>query len=308
MQVSSGLVKYRFDFLKYRFAGLAFSVLLLVTGLVAYVVRGGFSYHIDFTGGAEIRVSFQKPLDIGAMRQALGGDTTSGAEIQELGSDGKSFLITLHMDTLAENLEDSFKALLQQSFPDNPVEISGIEQVGPEVGRDIKWNSFVAVFLSLILLLFYIAVRSQFRYAAGATIALLHDVLMMLVFILLTGEQISVHILAAVLAVLGYSLNDTIVIFSRVRDNLKKMSGLSEYDIINLSINQTLKRTILTSVSTFLSILAIIILGGDTLRGLSMVMGVGVVVGTYSSIYVATAIMYMLKKQPKTTDSASSTL
>lgn len=301
MQVSSGLVKYRFDFLKYRVAGLMFSVLVLVTGLVTYAVRGGFSYHIDFTGGAEVRVLFQQPLSIGAMRQALGGDATSGAEIQELGSDGKSFLITLHTNTLTDDLESSFKALLQQNFPDNPAEISGIEQVGPEVGKDIKWNSFKAVFLSLILLLLYIAIRSQFSYGVGATIALLHDVLMMLVFILLTGQQISVHILAAILAVLGYSLNDTIVIFSRVRENLQKMSGLSEYDVINLSINQTLKRTILTSVSTFLSILAIIILGGDTLRGLSMVMAAGVVVGTYSSIYVATAVMYMLSKKQNLT-------
>ncbi len=299
MQVPSGSIKYRYDFLKYRFFGLAFSLLLFAIGIAAYFVKGGFFYHIDFTGGAELRISFEKTVDLAKLRGVITKSGWKNAKIQEVGTTKREVLITV-AGTPDSNLEKKISFQLKEGLAENKATVKGIEWVGAEVGKDTKWNAIKAVFLSLIILLLYIAIRSQFRFGMGAVAALLHDVLMVLVFLLLTGEQVSLHVLAAVLAVLGYSLNDTIVIFSRIRENLKKYKNHSEYDVINLSINQTLKRTILTSVSTFLAVGAIILLGGETLRGLSLVMGLGVVVGTYSSIYIASAVMLSIGK-PKGT-------
>jgi preprotein translocase subunit SecF len=297
MQTNVNSPQYRFDFLKYRFISVAFSVVLMFVGVITYVVKGGFSYHIDFTGGAEIRILFEKPVKISELRDVIGKKGWKDAIIQDIETGKKEFIIKIKdLDT---GLENKIKTVLAEKFSDNTVKINSVDWVGAEVGTDTKWNAIKAVILSLIVLLLYIAIRSEFRFAVGAVSALLHDVLMVLVFLLFTGELISLHVLASVLAVLGYSLNDTIVIFSRIRENLKKMKGMSDYDVVNLSINQTLKRTILTSVSTFLSVLAILILGGEALRGLSIILALGIVVGTYSSIYIASAGMLAINSPEK---------
>lgn len=297
MQANVSSVQYRYNFLKYRFVCLAISVLIFAVGVSSYIARGGFSYHIDFTGGVELKLSFDKSLSSSDVRKSIADNGWNDAVIQEVRSGKNSFLIKV--STLDEKLEDKMKAGFAKSFPGNKVSVDNIEWVGAEVGKDTKWNAFKAVFLSLIILLLYIAIRSEFSFGVGAVMALVHDVLMVLVFLLLCNEPVSLHVLASVLAVLGYSLNDTIVIYSRIRENIKKLPGASEYDIVNLSINQTLKRTILTSVSTFLSVLAILTLGGEALRGLSLVLLLGIVVGTYSSIYIASACMLAVKGSKK---------
>jgi preprotein translocase subunit SecF len=287
-------VHYKLDFLKLRYVCFSISIFLLVAGAFLYFLRGGFAYHIDFTGGIEIRVSFEKAIKVSEIRHSIASHGLPNSVIQEIGSNNKTFIIRIR--NTENKVENQIKSALTKSFTDNKTTVENVEWVGAEVGEDTKWNAIKAVLLSLVLLLLYIAIRSEFSFAIGAIAALIHDVLIVLCFLLLTGEQISLHILAAVLAVLGYSLNDTIVIFSKIRENLKKLQGVSLYEIINMSINQTLRRTILTSVSTFLSILAILILGGIALRGLSLVFALGVVVGTYSSIYIASAGMLFVKK------------
>lgn len=291
--VTTETVKYRIDFLKYRYLWLAVSVGYLLIGAAAYVMRGGFNYHIDFTGGAELRVSFEKAIDIGSVRNAMSSSGWKDAVIQSVGTSNKEFL--LRVGSMNDGLENQIKNALSSGIQGNAVQIDNIQVVGAEAGKDTTKNAVIAVLLSLLVLLLYIAVRFEFRFGIGAIACLLHDILAVMTFLLITGEPVSLHVLASVLAVLGYSLNDTIVIFSRIRENMKKLRGAPEYDIANLSTNQTLKRTILTSVATALAVIAILVLGGETLRGLSLVMLVGIIVGTYSSIYIASPAMLAVK-------------
>ncbi len=290
-------VKYRFDFLKYRSAWFLVSLVYLVVGIVVYVARGGFSYHVDFTGGAEVRVSFQNPAEISSVRSVMTSKGWKDASIQSVGSTGQNFII--RVGSMDSGTEQQIKQDLSSGFSDNQVKIDNVSWVGAEVGKNTRWDATVAVLLSLLFLLLYIAVRFEFRFGIGAVTALSHDLLAILVFLLLVNENISLHVLAAILAILGYSINDTIVIFSRIRENMKKFRGISEYDLVNLSLNQTLRRTTLTSGATLLSVLAILLLGGETLRGLSSVMFLGIIVGTYSSIYIASPIMMLAGKLKK---------
>lgn len=284
-------ISYRYDFLKYRKVALIASIACLAVGILFFFMRGGFVYHIDFAGGAELRINFEKSVNIDDIRGSLGKE----ANIQQIGSEKTSYLIQVRDTDPA--VEKTIIDKLSVGIPENKAVVESIEAIGAEVGKDAKQNAIKAVILALLGLLLYIAVRSEFRFGVGAAVALLHDVLATLVFLVVVQEPISLHVLASVLAVLGYSINDTIVIFSKIRENMKKLQGASEYDIVNLSINQTLRRTILTSAATFLSVVAILFLGGETLRGLSAVMLVGIVAGTYSSIYVASAIMLAVGKK-----------
>ncbi|MBM3887418.1 protein translocase subunit SecF [Candidatus Dependentiae bacterium] len=284
-------LQYRFDFLKYRFVFLAISVGALVLSLAYYFFIGGFKYHIDFTGGAEMRVHFTKPVDAGSLRTAMANDGWKDVVIQSVGKTGQEFLI--RVGSLEDSLENNIKASMAKNFKDNPVTVGHIEVIGAEVGKDTTWNAIKAVFLSLVILALYIAVRSEFKFGVGAAVSLIHDILIIMAYILVTQEPISLHVLASILAVIGYSLNDTIVIFSRIRENFKKLagSGISDYNLVNLSINQTLIRTTLTSFATLLSVASILLLGGETLHGLALIMFVGIIVGTISSIFIASPSM-----------------
>lgn len=292
-------VRYRFDFLKHRFACLFFSVAVLAIGLVYYLFVGGFKYHIDFTGGAEMRVTFTQPVEISALRSAMSADGWKDAVIQSVGKTGQEFLI--RVGSLESTLEADVKTSFAKHFSGNEVVVGHIDWIGAEVGKDTKWNAIKAVILSMIILALYIALRSEFKFGIGAVLSLVHDILVIMVYILLTGEPISLHILASILAVIGYSLNDTIVIFSKIRENYKKLAGtgISDYDLVNLSINQTLVRTTLTSFATLLSVASILFLGGETLRGLALIMFIGIIVGTFSSIYIASPSMMWASARAK---------
>jgi preprotein translocase subunit SecF len=288
LSTTANKANYKVDFLKYRWIWLAVSIAYLVIGVGAYILKGGFRYNIDFTGGAELRVSFEKETDISQVRDAMISNGWHEASIQTVGNGNQEFLI--RVGSLESDTEAKIKHALNKSLG-NKVNIDNIQWVGAEAGKDTTRNAVLAVMLSLLMLLVYIALRFEFRFGVGAVICLLHDVLAILTFLVLTGEPISLHILASLLAVIGYSLNDVIVVFARIRENFTKFRGTSEYDIANISINQTLSRTILTSFATTLSVVAILIWGGETLRGLALVMLVGIIVGTYSSIYIASPAM-----------------
>jgi preprotein translocase subunit SecF len=293
MHIISETVHYRFDFLKYRFIWFGLSIGMLAIGLIFYFFKGGFSYHIDFTGGAEVHVSFENPLGTGLVREALISKNWNDAIIQNIGTTNRDFLIRIG-DT-GQDTEGRIKSDLNAAIQGNTAVINSIQLISAEVGKDITWNSFIAVILSLLILLIYIAFRFNFSFGAGAVIALLHDILAILTFILVTGEPFSVHVLASILAMLGYSINDTIVIFSQIRENFAKLKDTSSRDIVNLSINQTLTRTLLTSGATLLSVFAIFFFGGQALHGLTVVMLVGIIVGTYSSIYIASPAMLAIQ-------------
>lgn len=298
MQVTTAdSVKYKYDFLKYRSIWLFVSIAYIVVGLGLYIAKGGFSYHIDFTGGAELRVSFEKPSDISTVRGIISAKGWKDASIQSVGSTGKNFII--RVGNLDSDTEAHIKRDLTDGLTDNKVHIDNVSWVGAEVGKDTKSNAITAILICLVFLLLYIAVRFEFRFGIGAIVALAHDLLAILTFMLVFNESISLNFLAAITAIIGYSINDTIVIFSRIRENLSKLKGVSDYDLVNLSLNQTLRRTLLTSSATLLSVLAILLLGGETLRGLSLVLFIGIIVGTYSSIYIASPVMMLVGKAKK---------
>ncbi len=280
-------------FLKYRYFCYFLSISFLVSGGIAYFVRGGFSYNVDFAGGTALRIAFEKAVEIGDLRNAMTKNGWQNSSIQSIGSDGKTFLIQVDVE-----IGDDFASRLGTSFVENKIRIDSKDWVGPEVGKDIKWNAIKAVLLSLLLILLYIAIRSTYRYAVGAVVAIAHDMLVVLAAFLLLNEPMSIPVLAAVLAVLGYSINDTIVIFSRIRENFVKMKGVTEEEIVNISLNQTLRRTMLTSFSTLLAVLSIFFLGGEALKGFSLTMMIGVIVGTYSSIFIASPIMLAIGDSP----------
>lgn len=286
------------DFLKYRYVCMASSIALLVVGIAAYAIKGGFQYHIDFVGGTELRITFDKQLPISQLRSALSEKGWQDPVIQSVGINEQDFLVRV-ASMSGEGVEEKFTKDMSEAIPDNKLTIKTIDWVGAEVGKDITWNAFQAVFYSMLILLLYIAMRYRFKYAVGAVAALAHDVFMVLIIFLLLGEQISVNVLGALLAILGYSLNDTIVIYSRIRENVDKIKGMTEAEIVNLSINQTLSRTLLTSFATLLAVMSVFLLGGESLRGFSLAMLIGIVFGTYSSIYIASPIMLAVSGSSK---------
>lgn len=288
------------DFLRYRYIALTMSIVFLFVGVFAYIYKGGFKYQIDFAGGAEIRVIFDKQLKVGELRSALSEKGWKDAIIQSAGLSGKEFIIRIAGEEgEVDNLEDKFKEDVSSVIADNKMTVESVDWVGAEVGKDMRWNAILAVLLSLLLILLYISIRSKYTYAIGAVAALVHDILAVLVFLLLLEEPISLSVLAALLAILGYSLNDTIVVFGRIKENFRKMHGMPNIDVVSTSLNQVLKRTLLTSFSTLLAVGSFFVLGGETLRGFSLTVIIGIVVGTYSSIYVASPVMLAVMPSSK---------
>lgn len=284
------------DFLKHRVMCYVISWALILAGVVGYVMNGGFSYHIDFVGGTELQVAFEQPLDAGALRSALTEGSWKDATIQSVGSTGKTFLVKIGKD--GATVEKEFLDIASKQISGNPAKVEHVAWVGAEVGSDIKQDAIIAILLGLLSILVYVGFRWQFSYALGAVVALAHDILIVLGVFAITGDQISLNVLAALLMILGYSINDTIIIYSRIQENLAKKATKTLYECINLSTTQTLRRTILTSSATLLSVLAIYLLGGEALRGFSLAMMLGIIVGTYSSIYMASPIMCALEKDP----------
>lgn len=282
------------NFLKYKNIYLVLSITILFSGVIAYFALGGFKYHIDFSGGAEVNISFESPIDIGVLRTAISGEGWKDSVIQSVGKSGKDFIVRIGGAT-AEGLEEKFRSAIDTATPGNTMKVNHIDWVGAAVGKDMQKNAFIAVLLSLLLILLYVGIRSKYNYAVGAVVAIAHDMLAVLVFLLILREPISLSVLAAILAILGYSINDTLVIFNRIKENVKKMHGDTLENIVNVSINQTLKRTLLTSFSTLLSVGSFFVFGGETLRGFSLTMIIGIIVGTYSSIYIASPVMMLFK-------------
>ncbi len=287
-----------FDFLKYRFFGLAFSLGLVVLFAGMYFYRGGLTYSVEFTGGTQVLLSFEKPIVSKKLASVLEKEWP-GSVVREF-SEKKLLVRVKAFENDTRGLSDRMRQAVQQEVPDNKVSIEKSEAVGPGVGADLRWKSIRAILFALLLMLLYIAWRFwSVAFATGAVVALLHDAIMLLGVFLLLRREISINVIGAILAVLGYSINDSIVIFSRIRDNIKKMRGASLYDVVNTSLNQTFKRTLLTSISTFLTVGAMFVLGGEVLRDFSLALLIGIFFGTYSSVYVASPIMMLLYKEEK---------
>ena len=290
------------NFLKYRnVTALSSLCLIIAFGALAtyrYQTRGSvYTYSVDFTGGTQVLFEFENPVDTTLVRQIIIDAGLTSANTREF---GKNEVLVRVKEFESDNvgLGERMRMALEDKMPDNHVRILQTESVGSGVGADLRGKSLYAVVIALLFMLGYIAMRFwSFAFATGAIVALVHDAIVMLAIFLFLDREISINFIAAVLTVLGYSINDTIVIFAQIREFLQKRKGVPLETIVNESLNYTLRRTVLLSLSTGLPVLVMLIFGGEALRDFSLALLIGIIFGTYSSIYIASPVMMLL--QPK---------
>jgi preprotein translocase subunit SecF len=285
-------VNARYDFVgKRRWFYLA-SLAAVLASLVSIAAHRGLNYGIDFTGGALVQVRYDKAVTVAQVRQGLDEIKLGSAVIQQFG-DVREYLIRLpETDRKAAEISSQIQGALAKSAGAQ-VEIRRLEFVGPQVGRDLQLQALYAVLAGMIGILIYVAIRFDFRGGAISIVALAHDVVVTLGAISLTNREMSLPVLAALLTIVGYSINDTIVVFDRIRENRGRglRRGQSIADLVNNAINQTLSRTILTSFTTFLAAVVLLLFGGEVLHDFAFALVIGVVTGTYSSVAAATLVM-----------------
>lgn len=292
------------DFLRYRAYGFAFFALTIAAFIggywYKYTSRGSaFVYSVDFTGGTQVLLSLSKPTTGSELVSELSKAGLEGAVARDF-SPTKILLRVKQFESDSVGLAARIKEIIEKSSPDMAVTIEQVDSVGGGVGETLRWKSLQAVIVGLLLMLMYIAFRFwSWGFALGSVISLFHDALLVLTIFLLFDLEISINVIGAILAVLGYSINDTIIIFSRIRENRERLKGKSLEDVVNISINETLRRTLLTSFATTLVVISLVLFGGEVLRGLSLVLLIGFVFGTYSSIFIASPIMLLFENRRK---------
>ncbi|MDX2493618.1 MAG: protein translocase subunit SecF [Desulfuromusa sp.] len=280
------------DFVGKRKIALIVSIALILIGLASLVVKGGPNYGIDFAGGTLVQVQFSQPTDATAIKKALGELELGNPVVQSFGDNQNEFLIRVEQASgELKGLSVQIQNALDQTYEKGDVDIRRVEMVGPQVGKDLRNKGLKALFYAMLGLLAYISWRFEFRFAVGAIIALVHDVVITLGAFSLFGKEIDLPIIAAFLAIIGYSLNDTIIVYDRIRENTGKHNKESFPFIVNRSINETLSRTLLTSGTTLMVVLALFVLGGGVIHNFAFAMLVGVLIGTYSSIFVASPVL-----------------
>ncbi len=281
------------DFLAPRRIAAIISGVLIAVSLVSLATRG-LNFGIEFRGGVVLEAAFPEPVDLPPIRDGLEAAGFDRPIVQHFGSSREVTVQLLPQDgAVAGTVRDSIMEVLRQV--DAGVELRRVEFVGPQVGKELQEQGALATLFALIMILAYVAFRFQWKFSVGAVAALVHDVIITLGFFSVTQLDFDLSVLAAVLAVVGYSLNDTIVIFDRIRENMLRMRRKSTEDIMNASLNQTLSRTLITGFTTLLVLLALLFLGGEAVSGFAIALIVGIIVGTYSSIYVASATALTLK-------------
>jgi preprotein translocase subunit SecF len=292
-----------FDFVGKRNLALIISVTLILIGLASLIVKGGPNYGIDFAGGTLVQVQFSQPTDATAIKKSLDTLELGSAVVQRFGDNQNEFLIRVEQaSSELKGLSLEIQNALEQSYDKGSVDIRRVEMVGPQVGKDLRGKGLKAIFYAMLGILAYISWRFEFRFAVGAIVALIHDVVITLGIFSLFGKEIDLPIIAAFLAIIGYSLNDTIIVYDRIRENRGKHNKETFPFIVNRSINETLSRTLLTSGTTLLVVLALLILGGGVIHNFAFAMLVGVLIGTYSSIFVASPVLiFWEEKNPSRT-------
>jgi preprotein translocase subunit SecF len=285
--------KTTFDFMGKSRIAAVFSAVLLVASFTSFAVRG-LNLGIDFTGGVLVEVGFATPPDLAVVRAELEANGFPSVQVQNFGT-ARDVLIRLPPldDANGGKVGNQIIEVLRTNSPD--VQLRRVEFVGPQVGKDLTEQGTLAVLSALALILVYIMVRFQWKFAVGAIVAALHDPIITVGVFSEFGIQFDLSVLAGVLAILGYSLNDTIVIFDRIRENMRRARKGEVADIMNTSINETLSRTLMTHGMTSTVVVALLLLGGESLHGFSIALAVGIIVGTYSSIYIASATAMWLK-------------
>ncbi len=275
------------------------SLILILISLLLLIFKG-LNYGVDFKGGTLIELrSLDKTLNISDLRKSFGNLNLGDVTVKKFGKDNDYVVKFEKKQSVEENFIENLKVELTNDIG-KIFEFRRVESVGPKVSSELLKSGVIAIVLSLGAMLIYIWIRFEWQFSLGAISAVFHDVIITLGFFSLLNFEINLSIVAAVLTIVGYSMNDTVVIFDRVRENLKKYSDINIFDITNISINETLSRTIITSITTLLALLSIFTFGGAILKGFSFAMILGVIVGTYSSIYIANPILVGLNVSQKT--------
>ncbi len=277
-----------FDFVGKMKIAIGISMALIIISILSIVIHKGLNFGIDFAGGTIIQMKFNKTTPADVIRKTFQGINVDDAIIQEIGQDE---IIVRTNQPMTKELQTKVGDAMTRQFGDGNFEIRRIEFVGPKVGKDLTNKAILAIIFSWIGMLIYISWRFEFRYALGAITALIHDTIIVIGALSLLNKEFTLTIVAALLTVIGYSINDTIVVFDRIRENRKKDLKRSLANIINSSINETLSRTILTAFTVFLVLIALFFLGGPVIHDFAFALLVGIVIGTYSSIFIASPIV-----------------
>jgi preprotein translocase subunit SecF len=273
--------------------------LVLVIISLCFLVFKGLNFGIDFKGGTliELRSSYDK-INVSSLRENLNKMNLGDVSVKKFGND-QDYLIKFENNNDKNDVIEKIRINLDKSFGNN-FDFRRVENVGPKVSAELLKSGIIAITTSLAIMLIYIWIRFEWQFSLGAIIALFHDVIITLGLFSLLNLEINLSIIAAVLTIVGYSMNDTVVIFDRVRENLRKYSDIKIFELTNISINETLSRTLITSVTTLLALFSIFFFGGEVLKGFSLAMIFGVIFGTYSSIYIANTILVRLNVSQKT--------
>ncbi len=282
---------------KFKKANIASIIFFILS--IFFIFLKGLNYGIDFKGGTLIELRTEKTISASNIRDVLKSMDLGDVNVKKFGKDGDYLIKIEQKRSNNSNLISGVKQTLKDNL-NSEVDFRRVENVGPKVSSELLESSIIAISLALAAMLFYIWVRFEWQFSVGSIIALFHDVVITLGIFSFLSLEINLSIIAAVLTIVGYSMNDTVVIYDRIRENLFKFTKISISDIANLSINETLSRTIITSLTTLLALFSIYILGGEILRGFSFAMILGVIIGTYSSIFVASPILKFFKVSYKT--------
>jgi preprotein translocase SecF subunit len=281
--------KTAINFVDRRRSAFLFSAVIIGAGLISLVIKGGPDLSIDFEGGILLQLKFEQPVTTEMLRSALERAGHGKSEIQTFALSNEVLIRAPYSED--EDVAEVIKVAVGETIQANPYEVRREEIVGPKIGGELGKKAVWSIVAALVAILAYIAFRFEFRFAIAAVAALFHDVLVTMGLFSLTGREISLAVIAAFLTIVGYSLNDTIVVFDRIREDLRKYHRESYNGVINASINETLSRTVMTSLTTMIVVLFLFFMGGEVLRDFSFALLIGVLVGTYSSIFVASPIL-----------------
>ncbi len=288
---------YKYNFLKYSVPSVLFTLVIIGAGIASYFINGGFRYSVDFVGGTEVRVQFAKPVNLEAIKAVI-HDEWQGTVYGVIGAP-EVIVRVQEMPEKVDGLDKKIMASIDSASVDNPGTLVQVNSISRTISDKLWMVWLKAITIALLSLVAYLSIRFQFAFAIGAVIALAHDAVIVLACFMLLDKEISIDFIGAIMAVLAYSINDTIIVFSRIRQNMKILKGKSLYDIVNISLNERLRRTILTSFATALVVMSLFVFGGESIRDFALAILLGIVFGTFSSIYIASPIMMLFMKAQK---------
>lgn len=280
----------RINFMGIRHKAMMISAVLLLVGLGSVVVHKGFRMSIDFAGGALVEIQVTNPIPLQDIRDMMASAGFASAEVTLFGADNE-YLVKVKAVGDAADVAQRIKDALAANIPADEIDIRRVESVGPKIGSELRTSAIWAIIYSLLGIVIYVSWRFEFRFAIAAIIALIHDIFFTLGFFSIINLEISLAVIAAILTVVGYSLNDTIVVFDRIRENLHTRRRDSYEKLVNASVNETLSRTLITSLTTLFVVVSLVLFGGEVIKDFALTLLVGVLVGTYSSIFIASTVL-----------------